>query len=170
MLKVFDEACRLHGRPGSPLFKRMSNLDLRQRTIAEANLRYQASCMKPENEVSRRNPISSLCPTIRAFALIAVVLVVGLGAWVHADGIVVDETAAHTALLVDEEHNGSHQAVGVHPPLATHCGSGAVCVGAIPMAPMLLPAPETGFARFAIVDFAVASSPIFGLLRPPRLG
>lgn len=120
--------------------------------------------------MSRTSPLGLLRAVTRALALVTVVLVVGFGASLHAHGIVVDDAMTHTDVRVDVGHDGSHQDVGVHPPSATHCGSGTVCFAALPLAPMLLPAPEASLARFAMVDFPVASSPTFGLLRPPRLG
>lgn len=120
--------------------------------------------------MSRTSPLGLLRAVARALALVTVVLVIGFETSLHAHGIAVDNAVTHTDVLVDESHDGSRQDVGGHPPSATHCGSGTVCVVALPLAPMLLPAPETSLARFAFVDFAVASSPTFGLLRPPRLG
>lgn len=112
--------------------------------------------------MSRTSPLGLLRTATRALALVTVVLVIGFGMSLHAHGIVVDHAVTHTDVLVDEGHDGSHQDVGVHPPSATHCGSGTVCVVALPLALMVLPAPETGLARFAIVDFPAAPSPISG--------
>lgn len=120
--------------------------------------------------MSRTNPLGLLRAVTRALALVTVMLVVGFGTSLHAHGIVVDDAVTHTDVLVNEGHDGSHQDVGGHSPSVTHCGSGTVCVVALPLPPILLPVPETSLARFAIVDFALASSPTFGLLRPPRLG
>ena len=120
--------------------------------------------------MSRTSLLGLLCAMTRALALVTVVLVIGFGTSPHAHGIVVGDAVTHTGILVDVGHDGSHQDVGVHPPSATHCGSGVICVAALPLAPVLLPAPETSLVRFAIVDSAAASSPTFGLLRPPRRG
>lgn len=120
--------------------------------------------------MSRTSPLGLLYAVTRALALVTVVLVIGFGASLHAHGIMADDAVAYSGVLVDDDHDHSRQAVEVDLPSATHCGGGAVCVVVLPSAPTLLPTPRKGLARFADVDFAVASSPTFGLLRPPRLG
>ena len=118
--------------------------------------------------MSHNSPLDMSSVVIRTLALITVVLVVGFGTALGAQGIVVDDAGAHSGVVADAGHDRSRQAVGVHAPSATHCGGGAVCLAALLPEPMLPPAPETGLTRFAIVNFAVPSAPAFGLLRPPQ--
>ena len=119
--------------------------------------------------MSRTSPLGLLHAVTRAFALVTVVLVVGFGTSLHAQGFLVDDAVPHTGFLEDVDHDGSHQDIGVLAS-ETHCGGGAVCLAALPSATLLLPAPETRDADFAIVDFPGASSRTCELLRPPRIG
>lgn len=115
-----------------------------------------------------RSHLGLLCESIRAIALVGVVLVIGLGPAFDAHTSHSDASPVEISIVTNAIGDWSQAGDSLSTSTTTHCGANSVCFAAVPSKAVDLLTPKFGDAYFATVLNSADPSVTFGLLRPPQ--
>lgn len=117
--------------------------------------------------MNRARPISSSFPLVRALALVALTLFLGLGGALHPQATSANTPAQASMPAMADPAHAAHSANSVDPA-SGHCAAAATCLAPAEAAGLRLTAPKAQGSRAAIAGDVAPATPSYGLFRPPR--